>query len=295
MSGSTSSDLLALASPGVGMAALLKHALDAGADPNATYIENVATPSLSPLLKKARESGNYPAGWENQTTLLEMASSYKDNVDTVKLLLAAKADANATCWLSQTALCRAIIVGAADTVDVLLTAGAEPSTSYAGLVQSEPWGGEIGCCIPYRQRGVDDMVVPDQPEEHDPAHLDILNMLLARTTANVNATTDHGLTALHNAARCGFGPIVERLIAAGADLNHDADGYSYEMRGTPLRVAIVARHLDVVLLLLRSKASVTARVSTQVLKVAGTTRAKGNTVFTSHCEHATVHPHPHPR
>ncbi len=83
---------------------------------------------------------------------------------------------------------------------------------------------------------------------------DVLEQLFAADPALVRARAYDGWTPLHLAAFFGRRQALERLIAAGADLNAIS---SNALRNTPLHAAIAGKHTDVALLLIGAGADVT--------------------------------------
>jgi ankyrin repeat protein len=83
---------------------------------------------------------------------------------------------------------------------------------------------------------------------------DVLEPLIAGDPSLVRAHAYDGWTPLHLAAFFGQRNAVERLIAAGADMNAISTN---ALRNSPLHAAIAGRHADLALLLIGAGADVT--------------------------------------
>ena len=83
--------------------------------------------------------------------------------------------------------------------------------------------------------------------------MDTLERLLHGSTAGPNAYSHDGWTPLHLAAFFGQRAAVERLLAAGADLNAVSRN---ALRNTPLHAAVAGGHVEVSLLLINAAADV---------------------------------------
>ena len=90
-------------------------------------------------------------------------------------------------------------------------------------------------------------------------YLELVDKLLAaKADLNAKATFDSGRTALQAASGAGHLEVVERLLTAKADVNAEAASDSGR---TALQAAAEARHLDVVERLLIAKANVNAKAA----------------------------------
>jgi ankyrin repeat protein len=83
---------------------------------------------------------------------------------------------------------------------------------------------------------------------------DVLQELIAADPSLVGAYAYDGWTPLHLAAFFGHRHVVERLIAAGADLNAISRN---GLKNTALNAAIAGKHPDVAMLLIGAEADVT--------------------------------------
>jgi ankyrin repeat protein len=148
-----------------------------------------------------------------------MLAALKGHTAIVELLLDAGADVNADRW-GTTALIAAADEGHAEIVRLLLAEGANVNAK-------QRWGTTAL------------MLAASGGSE---GHTAIVELLLAVPGIDVNAKDDDdGITALMRAAANGQAAIVERLLAAGADVNaKDNDGE------TALMFAERGGHTDVV-------------------------------------------------
>jgi hypothetical protein len=169
-----------------------------------------------------------PGGWGSDDMELDtdvttlMRAAQKGDLESVRRLLAGRADVNARDWVGKTPLLHACGYGhiSPQVVAALLAAGADPNASDKGgvtaLMGAAGWWG-----------GKDKTLV-------------ILRALLA-AGANTNAKDINGRTALMSAAAEGDLEAVRLLLEAGADVAaHTNDG------STALSLARQYKHPDVV-------------------------------------------------
>jgi ankyrin repeat protein len=198
----------------------VRRLLSEGADANAvnrfgvTPLHEAATVGNAEMLKALLEAGGdaNAAFGEGETVLMTAART--GDAESVRALLAHGADADAReQWHGQTALMWAAIENHADIVQILIDAGAD---------------------------------VGARSTTHD-------WVKISYSEGNVPKTRDlGGLTALQFAAREGSHESVEKLLAAGADLN--APEPMYEL--TPLQLAVVNGHYTLAKRLIESGANV---------------------------------------
>ncbi|XP_014679106.1 PREDICTED: putative ankyrin repeat protein RF_0381 [Priapulus caudatus] len=189
--------------------------LEAGADANVANTKSGATP-----LMKAVTEGKEATVRMNS---LYMAAC-SGQLDIVRLLLEAGANANAADSYGVTSLHIAACPGRLDIMRLLLEAGADPNVA-------ETKSGDTPL-----------MWAVTEGEEA------VVRMLLSHG-ADANAADSYGQTSLYHAACFGRLDIVRLLLEAGADANA-ADSYGV----TSLHIAACYRQLDIVRLLLEAGA-----------------------------------------
>ncbi|VUC29558.1 unnamed protein product [Clonostachys rosea] len=191
---------------------------------------------LDAILKELLVIGNDPDVMNIHSKTPLWFAAMNGKADTMKVLLAAGADVEGGSGVTTT-LYEACRVGSLQTVKLLLAAGADIE-STAGTWQS---------------------YTPLQVAA-DEGRLDVVEILLA-AGADVNAPTFsiYSLTALQIAADRGHLEVIETLLASGADVNDlGSEQYGY----TALQVAALRGHLEVVERLLAAGADVNAPRST---------------------------------
>ncbi len=156
----------------------------------------------------------------NGTTALQAALGH---IETMKVLIAAGADVNATNKYGSTSLIWAAHFGQTEAAQVLLASGADVNLK--------------------NQRGITPLM-----DAAIMGHPEIVELLLAKG-ADVNATLKDGWTALMLAAGAGYTQVVQLLLAAGANMNAKTkDGK------TALSIAAEEGHTDIVQLLKKAGA-----------------------------------------
>ena len=115
------------------------------------------------------------------------------NTEALLAVISHGADANATNNFGVTALMEASWKGNVEAINVLLDAGANPSTADKGLTWLHH--AVLGRCIRETMQAIVDL------------------------GADVNATNNDGITALMTACRKGTADAINVLLSAGADLN----------------------------------------------------------------------------
>ena len=140
-----------------------------------------------------------------------------------------------------TALIEAAKLGHADTVGLLLDAGADPAAAC-----EEGRTALMFAAICSLQREQRHSACPEHLMHLDTdSHEKVVETLLSKSTAIVGATDRRGRTAMHFAAANGHDTVLARLIEAGATLNGvDNDGWS------PLFYAVMRQDVTAVRLLL---------------------------------------------
>ena len=200
-----------LRSPTGGVTDIVRRLLDLGADANAPGL-------VSPPLYHAASQGDNPeligillaAGADvnafsrgNQTPLHGAARGGGPEV--IAALVAAGAEVDAHDWGGQTPLHRAIERKKPANVAALIEAGAD----VLALIQDGDTPLHLAAMWPRRLSGRRD----DPP---DPADT-LMVVALVAAGADVNARNDRGETPLHVATRNRHQPVVDKLLALGAD------------------------------------------------------------------------------
>ncbi len=171
-----------------------------------------------------------PLSHNGSPPLMLALAAHFGHLDLVKSLLAAGAEVNATNEHGATALFCAASEGHAAVVAELLRAGADPSIKCKGeTAQSIALGKRRSEVITVIMEHIIAAGAP--PSDRSPllmlaahlGHLDLVKSLLT-AGAEVNATHEHGATALFCAASEGHAAVVSELLRAGADLNIKCQG-----------------------------------------------------------------------
>ncbi len=200
-----------------------------GRGPLCTAVSTGQVALIRVLLAGGAKVRSEADGW----TALHAAARWRDTV-AARLLLEARADANATGRFGDTPLHMAAWDGDVEMARLLLAYGANVN-SASGYDDGTP------------------LCVAAEAGEKD------LSALLIARGAKVNATTNRGDTALHLAAYGGHEAVVRLLLANGAQVN--VRDCKHE---TPLDLAVSARE-HAIAKLLRTRGAKTG----QVLKAAG--------------------------
>ena len=195
------------------------------AAPLADAVQRGDKPAVLSLLKKKTDV-NAPQG--DGATALHWAT-YLGDVDTATLLIRAGAKVNAPNGYGVTPLVLAAEAGNATLVQQLLKAGADPN----GIVRA----GEAPLMLAARTGNVD-----------------AVNLLLEGGAKIDTKETWNGQDALMWAAAAGHGPVVQALIAKGADIRAQSN-----IGTTPLQYAVRKGSLDAVRVLLAAGADVNMR------------------------------------
>lgn len=201
----------------------------------------------------------------NATALL--LASMMDDTALVSLLLNANAEVNVQDSVGVTALYWACRNGNNEMIECLLKAKADPKlcthdgespllvytyTALSSLAKPSILAALL-------KAGADPNAFK-KTSSITPLHMacfcgqkDIIHLLL-EAKANVNALDDHGNTPLCIAIAAGNGrkDIVELLLSAGADIELEKNGNGW----TPLFLAVIIGHLDVIKILIQNGASI---------------------------------------
>ena len=213
--------------------------------PKAPLADAIERKDLATVRALLRDS-NVNAAQVDGTTALHWAVQHSE-VDTVKALLAAGANAKAENRYGVTPLAIACTNGNATIATLLLDAGADVNATLRG--------GETTLMTAARTGKVD-----------------LVKLLLARG-ASVDARLPQGQTALMWAAADGHTAVVETLLAAGAEFRKPLDsGF------TPMLFAARAGHTEIVRALL--KAGIDVNEATQPVKGGGKLPRKGASALT---------------
>ncbi len=190
---------------------------------------------------------------------------YHDDVPSVKLLIQAGANVNATNRYGVTPLSLACMNGETAVVNLLLDADADPSLSVAGEppLMTAARTGQIGPVRALLSRGVDVNAAQFKGQTAlmwaaAEGHLEVVNALLD-AGADFRTPIDTGFTPLFFAVREGRADVVRRLLTAGTDVNEVMQPTKRIRKGptagiSPLILAVENGHFDLAVMLLQAGA-----------------------------------------
>ena len=209
-------------------------------------------------------------------TTAVMYAAANDDLELVRGLIKAGANVKLKNQFGTSALAEAAIIGSAPIIDALLKAGADPNVknpqgetplmaaARSGKVEAarllldaradvnakETWGGQTGLMWAAAQ-GQADMVKFLASKGANLNERGKINQWERKIIAEPRPKDMNkgGFTALHYAAREGYGAVVQNLLAAGADPDsEDPD------RMTPLLLALMNMHFDTAAVLVKGGA-----------------------------------------
>ncbi|MEM9073072.1 MAG: ankyrin repeat domain-containing protein [Myxococcota bacterium] len=166
--------------------------------------------------------------FEGETTLMVAAGA--GQVELVRALLDAGVDVDRVSYGTRTAIGSACSAGSVEIVRLLLAAGANVNPVRGGWspLMRAAQRGNVEIVTLLLEAGADANVVNNQKQTaleiaRKKKHDAVVTLLTAETDLNQPDKT--GRTPLHHACIKGDVPLIERLLAAGADLQiQDADG-----------------------------------------------------------------------
>ena len=251
-----------LGSMGLGLV-LASSCLGVGKSPLADAAEKSERASIRTLLKQHADV-NLPQA--DGMTALHWAS-LRDDFETAKVLLGAKAKANATNRYSTTPLSLACQNGSTAMVELLLAHSADPNTTLRGdetVLMTAARTGKAGVVKALISHGAK----VDAKERRGQTALmwaaangnaEVVGLLL-KAGADIRATLpDSGFTPLLFAAREGRAEVVRALLKAGADVNAVTDPLKPNAKGpskgtSALILAVENGHYELALSLVEAGA-----------------------------------------
>jgi uncharacterized protein len=191
---------------------------------------------------------------------------YNDDQKTVRLLIDAKCDVNATTRYQVTPLSIACQLGRAGCVEQLVAAGADVSSTLPGdetllMTACRTGNPDIVRHLLKHKAQINATERRGQTALMWAAaegHADVMDLLI-KANADVKASTARGFTAMMFAAREGHIDAVKRLLSAGVDVNHamspKAKGNRTPREGTSaLQLAVESGHFELGLMLVQEGA-----------------------------------------
>jgi ankyrin repeat protein len=244
---------------------LLAGALATSAAAEATLADLAEDKEFGKLRELMSQKADVNAPQADGMTALHWAVHH-DDVEAVKLLLVAGADAKKANRYGVTPLSLACTVGNAEIVDRLLAAEADPNAALPGgetALMTAARTGRLGSVKALLARGAE---VNSKERKGQTAlmwaaaegHVEVVDALLS-AGADFRTPLDSGFTPLLFAIREGRAEVVFRLLKAGADVN---EAMRPERRGgaargrstTPLLLAVENGHFELAVELLRAGA-----------------------------------------
>jgi len=223
----------------------------------ATPLAVAATLNLVPIVKLLiSKRAQLDAGDERDFTPLHHACAY-GYIETVQILLTAGANPNAATLIDDTTpFHQAVFNGHHELLEILLEYGADLSAGDDKALDLASLNGHNKCVeiLLSHQANPNSMDFEMSTPAHKAAlngHLECLT-LLVKAGAKLNAKDNQGVTPLHKAASAGNPDVVSYILSQAPESVNERDIY----QGAPIHSASFSGHASVVRLLLASGARV---------------------------------------